>query len=134
MVKGKALASQGIAIKTDKITVLGGGIIDLETEGLEIIIRPKARKGLGISVGTVANVVKISGSINQPKIAIDTSALVESSATIGAAIVSGGWSLLAQGLLARNKANSDVCHQTLTEPNNVFFKQTEDTFEEIHKR
>lgn len=134
VVKGKALASQGIAIKTDKITVLGGGIIDLETEGLEIIIRPKARQGLGISVGTVANVVKISGSINQPKIAIDTSALVESSATIGAAIVSGGWSLLAQGLLARNKANSDVCHQTLTEPNNVFFKQAEDTFEEIHKR
>jgi len=131
VVKGQAVASQGIAIKTDKVTVLGGGILDLASEELEIIIRPKARKGLGISAGTVANIVKVSGSIDQPKISVDTSSLVKSSATIGAAIVSGGWTLLAQGLLDRNKANSDVCQQTLDEPNATFFRQTEEVFEDI---
>ena len=123
LVKGQAVASQGIAIKTDKTTVLGGGIIDFGNEELELIIRPKARKGLGISAGTVANIVKVSGTINQPKIAVDASSLIKSSATIGAAIASGGWTLLVQGLMDRNKANSDVCVQTLSKPNAAFFKQ-----------
>ena len=123
VVNGRVVASQGIAIKTDKTTVLGGGIMDLEKEQLEFIIRPIARKGLGISAGTVANIVKVSGNIAQPKIAVDTSSLIRSSATIGAAIASGGWTLLAQGLLDRNKANSDVCKQTLSKPNAAFFQQ-----------
>ncbi len=123
VIKGQAVASQGIAIKTKKITVLGGGVLDLENEELELIIKPKARRGLGINAGTVANIVKISGKINKPEIVFDASSLVKSSATIGAAIVSGGWSLLAQGLLDRNVANSDVCNQTLTEPNTAFFQQ-----------
>jgi len=107
----------------------------LASEELEIIIRPKARKGLGISAGTVANIVKVSGSIDQPKIAVDPSSLIKSSATIGAAIASGGWTLLAQGLLDRNKANSDVCQQTLEEPNATYFRQTEEVFEDInHER
>jgi len=131
LVKGQAVASQGIAIKTDKTTVLGGGIIDFGSEELEIIIRPKARKGLGISAGTVANVVKISGTINQPKIAVDASSFIMSSATIGAAIVSGGWTLLAQGLLDRNKANSEVCVQTLAKPNAAFFKPVEQTIDTV---
>lgn len=129
VVNGRAVASQGIAIKTDKTTVLGGGILDLENEQLEFIIRPKARKGLGISAGTVANIVKISGNIAKPKIAIDTSSLIKSSATIGAAIASGGWTLLAQGLLDRNIANSDVCEQTLSKPNAAFFKQIVQPFD-----
>ncbi len=131
VLKGQAVASQGIAIKTDKVTVLGGGILNLESEELEIIFRPKARKGLGISAGTVANIIKVSGSIDQPKIAVDTASLIKSSATIGAAIVSGGWTLLAQGLLDRNKANSDVCQQTLDKPNATFFRQTEEVFKDV---
>ena len=129
VIKGQAVAAQGIALKTDKVTVLGGGVINFEDEALEIIFRPKARKGLGISAGTLANVAKISGTIAEPEIALDRNALIQSSATIGVAIVSGGWSLLAQGLLDKNKANSDVCRQTLKEPNTGLFQNTEAIFQ-----
>ena len=104
VINGKAVASQGIAIKTDKITVLGGGIIDLETEGLELLISPKSRKGLGVSASTVTNIVKVSGSINEPRIAVDRAGLIQTSATIGAAIASGGWTLLLQGLLRKKQS------------------------------
>lgn len=137
VVKGQAVASQGIAIKTDDVTVLGGGIIDLENEELEIIIRPKARKGLGISAGIVANIVKVSGNFNEPEISVDASSVILSSATIGAAIITGGWTLLAQGLLDKNKANSDVCSETLASPNAAFFRpigQPVDTVDSIGEK
>lgn len=123
VIDGQAIASQGIAIKTEKTTVLGGGIIDLGSEELELIIKPKARQGLGLSAGTVANIVKVSGKIGDTRVAVDTSGLIQSSAAIGAAVVSGGWTLLLQGLADKNKANSDVCRQTLEKPNASFFKQ-----------
>jgi len=128
--RGSAVASQGIAIKTDKVTVLGGGVVDFDQEVLELIIKPKARKGLGFSAGTVANIAKITGPFENTKVVLDKSALVQSTAAIGFAVVSGGWSLLVQGLLDRNIANSDVCAQTLAEPNTSFFSQAEDSFRE----
>lgn len=120
VVKGDALAAQGIAIKTDKVTVLGGGVINLGSEALEILIKPKPRRGLGLSAGTLTNIAKISGSFAKPKVTLDSTSLLQTTAAIGAAIFSGGWTLLAQGLLDRNKANSDVCEQTLLEPNKTF--------------
>jgi uncharacterized protein involved in outer membrane biogenesis len=126
VVKGDAIAAQGIAIKTDKVTVLGGGAIDLGTEEMEILIKPKARKGLGLSAGLVTNIAKISGDFARPKVSIDSSSLLQTTASIGAAIFSGGWTLLAQGLLDRNKANSDVCGQTLRAPNKTFLEQAKD--------
>jgi len=126
---GKAVASQGIAIKTDTVTVLGGGVINFDREMVELIIRPKARKGIGFSAGTVANIAKFSGPFEDIKVALDKSALVQSTAAIGLAVVSGGWSLLVQGLLDRNIANSSVCVQTRDEPNRILFSQTEYLFE-----
>lgn len=127
--KGNAVASQGIAIKTDTVTVLGGGVINFDREMVELIIRPKARKGIGFSAGTVANIAKFSGPFEDIKVALDKSALVQSTAAIGLAVVSGGWSLLVQGLIDRNIANSSVCSQTRDEPNKILFSQTGDLFE-----
>jgi len=121
VVNGDAVASQGIAIKTDRVTVLGGGVIDFNQETMELIIRPKARKGLGFSAGTLANVAKIAGPFENPRMILNKSALVQTTAAIGIAVASGGWSLLAQGLLDRNVANSDVCTRTRNQPNNAYF-------------
>lgn len=121
VVNGDAIASQGIAIKTDRVTVLGGGVIDFNQETMELIIRPKARKGLGFSAGTIANVAKIAGPFENPRMILNRSALLQTTAAIGIAVASGGWSLLAQGLLDRNVANSGVCTQTRNEPNSASF-------------
>lgn len=113
---GRAYADQGIAIKTDRVTVLGGGEINLRNEELQILIKPKARQGFGLSTSTIAKIVQISGTIDKPKIEAATSGFFSTLASIGLAAASGGWSLLAQGLLDRHKANSNVCNQTLKSP------------------
>ncbi len=130
VVKGDAVASQGIAIKTDKVTVLGGGGVDLGAEELQLLIKPKARKGLGFSAGTIANIAKITGNFANPSIQVDSASFIKSTAAIGAAIASGGWTLLAQGLLDRTKANSDVCTETINQPNKLtILKRAENAFQ-----
>jgi hypothetical protein len=88
------------------------------------LIKPKARKGFGVSAGTIAKIIQIGGTIDEPKIEVAASGFFATAAAIGAAAVSGGWTLLAQGLLDRNKANSDVCKQTLHSP--VFTTENRD--------
>ena len=111
---GLAISQKGIAILTPKVSILGGGDIDLDEETLQLLIKPKARKGLGISATTIANLVQITGPVSNPEITPVTKSILQSGAKIGAVVATGGWTLLAQGLLAsglfsKNKANAGVC-------------------------
>ena len=106
---GIATTTDGLALKTDRVTIFGGGDIDLHDESVKILISPKARTGFGINSTSLANIVRIGGTLAEPKIEADNSRLLQNGATLWAAIYSGGLSVLAQGLLNRNKANTDVC-------------------------
>lgn len=106
---GIASTGQGIALKTAEFTLLGGGEVDLANENLRLAVSAKARKGLGVNANTIAKVIEVGGKIRSPGIQPSASGLFQTGVAIGAAIVSGGLSLIAQGLFDRIKANSDVC-------------------------
>lgn len=107
--KGVASSKNRLAMKTDKVTLLGGGNINLIDESLEILISPKARKGFGINPSSLANIVRVGGTLSAPEIETDTSRLLETGAVVWGAVYSGGLSLIVKGLLDRNQANADVC-------------------------
>ena len=107
--RGMAVSENRLALKTDKVTLLGGGVIDLDDESLKILITPKARKGFGINPSSLAKIVRLGGTLAEPKIEADSSRLPETVAAVWAALYSGGLSLLAQGWFDRNQANADVC-------------------------
>ena len=106
---GIALTKNGIALKTQDFTLLGGGEINLSNEDMTLVISTKARKGLGINTNTLAKLIRVGGKIISPEIETNPSGLLQTGVAIGAAIASGGVSLIAQGLFDRTKANSDVC-------------------------
>ena len=106
---GIASTKNGIALKTRNFTVLGGGEIDLSDEDMTLVISTKARKGLGINTNTLAKLIRVGGKISSPEIETNPSGLLQTGVVIGAALASGGMSLIAQGLFDRTKANSDVC-------------------------
>ncbi|MEA3291068.1 MAG: hypothetical protein U9Q71_01980, partial [Pseudomonadota bacterium] len=111
--KGNINAKRTIAIKTDKLTLLGGGKINLRNESLNLVVSPKARKGFGISAGTLAKMVGIAGTITEPRVDTHLRGYLETGAVIGAAIATSGLTLLAQGLWDRTTANSNVCNLVL---------------------
>ena len=109
IVDGVATTRNGLALKTDRVTVLGGGAITFPDEVVRLVIAPKPRHGFGISATTIAKMIRVGGTLTQPEIEADPTGFFKSGAAIGAAIFSGGLSLVAQGLVDRVQANSEVC-------------------------
>ena len=89
------------------MTLVIDGSVDLEPETLDLSIRTKPREGLGISIGGVANsFFKLGGTLQTPQLKIDPTASVT---TTGAALATGGLSLVAKGLWDRVTAEGDIC-------------------------
>lgn len=98
---GVATTDRGFAAETRKINMAGSGAVNLGTEELDVALRPEAREGLGIGAGSLAPLVRVRGTLAAPKLQLTPEGLVKVSASLGAAVATGGISLLAQGLLQR---------------------------------
>ncbi|MEE9575100.1 MAG: AsmA family protein [Gammaproteobacteria bacterium] len=110
---GIATADKGIAFAANTMNVIGSGTIDLKTEKLDIGITPQAREGAGISVGQLAELVRIKGTLANPKPGVDSMAALKAGAGAAAAVATGGLSILAQGLYDRSSADEDPCATAL---------------------
>jgi hypothetical protein len=111
---GMANIVNGIALETGKVNVVGSGSVNLKTEVLDVAFKPEAREGLGISLGdTVAGLVRISGTLGEPQIVLDQSGAAKTALSAGAAIATGGLSLLAQSLYNRTTADDNPCQTAL---------------------
>ncbi len=110
---GLAVSDQGIALSTTRMDVVGSGVINLKEETLNIGIKPRAKEGLGISAGSLADLVRITGPISDPKITPDTLEAFKKGLSVGAAFMTGGLSLLAQGLFDLATTDYDPCGTAL---------------------
>jgi hypothetical protein len=96
-----------LATQTDRVTVVAAGTIDLKNEVLNLSIQAKPREGLGISfVGVAHSFVKLGGTLRKPNMRLDPAGSVT---TTGAAVATGGLSLLAKGLWDRASSQKGIC-------------------------
>ena len=110
---GIATADKGIAIRTSKMNIVGDGSINLKTEEIDIKITPEARAGIGINMTDLVGLVRMSGTLAQPGVAIDKTALLEAGLSTSAAAASGGLTILAEGLIDRATADDNPCQTAL---------------------
>lgn len=110
---GVALTDRGIALATDRMNVIGSGIVNLQTEGLDIRITTEAREGAGLSAGQFADLVRLGGTLADPQPALDTGAAVMTGVSAGAALATSGLSIVAQGLYDRLTADDAPCETAL---------------------
>ena len=110
---GIATADQGIAVSTEQMNIIGDGTINLKDETLDIDIKPEPKEGLGLSAGKLASLVKIGGTLANPSPTTDMGGALTTGASVGAAVATGGLSLLAEGLLDRATADANPCDTAL---------------------
>lgn len=135
---GIATADNGIAMATNQINIIGGGNINLKTETLDIGIAPKEKEGVGLNVAQLAALVRLGGTLANPTPKTDTKAALKKGLAAGAAVATGGLSLLAGELLegssgddanpcdiALGKAPKTTAKKPATEKNTV--EKTTDT-------
>ncbi|GIX26217.1 MAG: cell envelope biogenesis protein AsmA [Burkholderiales bacterium] len=111
--QGIARIDNGIALETDKVHVIGGGAINLRDETLDLGFRPKAVTGLRIGAGQLASLVRLGGTLADPRVEADARGVATAAATVGAAILTGGLSLIGQALLLES-VPPNPCQVALT--------------------
>ncbi|MFT7405127.1 hypothetical protein [Zhongshania sp.] len=107
--KGKFISDDGIALETKQTKIIGTGNIDIGKEKFLLGLSPIARTGVGINVGAAASLVRLGGTFSKPKIVADPAGMFTSGLSTGAAIYTGGLSLLAQGLIKRAIYSGSAC-------------------------
>jgi len=100
LANGVAHVDRTIAIETAKVGVSAIGTLDFRNETLDLGFQPKVRKGVTISVPNIAGLVRLSGPFRSPQVKVDAVGSAAAIASIGAAIGTGGWSLVGQTLFS----------------------------------
>ena len=96
---GVARIDRSIAMETKQIDAAMSGTLDFRNETLDLSIRPRVRQGLSIPIPQIAELVRLRGSFAAPTVAVDAVASAATIARIGAAIGTGGLSVLGETLV-----------------------------------
>ncbi len=95
---GIAKVDRSIGIETNKIGATASGTLDFRNETLDLSIKPQLRKGITLNIDQFASLVHFRGSFSAPTVGVDAQATAATVATLGAAVATGGTSLLGQVL------------------------------------
>ncbi|MES2024422.1 MAG: AsmA family protein [Pseudomonadota bacterium] len=98
-----------VGARSDASQLLTSGKIDLRTQTLDLRGRVRARSGINLGITTFSDEVRITGAISKPQLNLDASGVVGAIARIGAAIVTGGVSIVATSIWDGANPKSDPC-------------------------
>ncbi|MCR6631233.1 MAG: AsmA family protein [Magnetospirillum sp.] len=111
---GVAVADRGIAVETARVNVVGAGNVDLRSEQLDLGITPRARDGLGLSLSApLAGMTRLRGTLANPALSLSELGVARSAASAGAAVATGGLSLVGEALFDRLTADGNPCQTAL---------------------
>ncbi len=106
---GKINIDKSLALRTSKLTVVADGYVDLTSEKIKLNLTPKSRIGVGVDVSSLVKFIALGGYLSEPKPVVSASGLLKSAVVIGAAVSTGGTSLLVTSAAEKTIANVDVC-------------------------
>ena len=107
VVNGVVSGAPSTLVSTDKMNMALTSVVDLKSEELELNIRTSPRKGISISAGELFNpYIKVIGTLAAPRMAVDSKGVL---LTGGAAIATGGLTLLASAAWDRLTRSQDRC-------------------------
>ncbi len=109
---GTAATDKGIAFETTKMTVVSSGTADLKTEGIDFSLRPNPR-GAGTGVGELVKLMRVRGTLGEPKIGVDEVEAAKAAASIGAGLTKGAVSSLLGSLSKGEAADANPCTTAL---------------------
>lgn len=104
---GNMVTRPSVMVRSDKITIVSNSSIDLGSEKIDLQFQTSPRKGITISAGEVFNpYVKVIGTLASPRLAVDQQGMLISG---GAAVATGGLSILARAAWQRLSKSRDPC-------------------------
>jgi len=110
---GVMLSEKGIAFETARMNILSQGSINLTDERINLSFGTEPREGIGMNLSNMVNVVKLGGTLAEPGLVVDAGKTGMAAARTAGAVMTGGLSLLGEGLINRATADSSPCQTAL---------------------
>lgn len=111
---GTVTLDRNAALHTSNVVIVASGVVDLTSEVMEMFVYTRATEGLGLEAGRLTNMFKIQGTLAKPSVSVNPKGVVRGGLSLGAAAVTGGASLLFEGLAEKAAADPDPCGAALT--------------------
>jgi uncharacterized protein involved in outer membrane biogenesis len=106
---GSLTSAPNVFVSTNRIRMAATPSINLKTEDLRVVVRTTPRRALSVSMGELVNpYVQVVGTLAAPRLAVDEKGVL---ITGGAAVATGGLTLIARGLWDRLTRSGDPCGQ-----------------------
>jgi hypothetical protein len=105
LTNGVATVDRSIAAETSKLGATASGTLDFRNETLDLAFHPQIRQGVKIEIPQVAELVRLRGPFASPSVGIDATATAATVARLGAAVYTGGLSIIGESLLAQATAD-----------------------------
>ncbi|MGI9222780.1 MAG: AsmA family protein [Woeseiaceae bacterium] len=126
---GMVTSEPNSLVATDKMQMVAKSEVNLKNESLDINIRTTPKKGISFSAGEIINpYVKIVGTLAKPKLAVDETGVLLSG---GAAVATGGLSVLARAAWTRLSRAKDPCEELARESKELLSDRLPDLSVEI---
>ena len=107
-----------MVLQSDRLNIFADATVDLKTETVNADFNTVPQQGLGLNLSDlVTPYVRVSGTLANPSLGFNpTGTLVEG----GAAVATGGLSILAKSLADRFLASKDPCGEAIAEADEQF--------------
>jgi uncharacterized protein involved in outer membrane biogenesis len=106
---GMATIDKSVAVETARLNVVANGTVNLKTEELDVGVKPTVKEGLGVGMGNLASLVRVRGTLAEPKVGIDEMEAAKKALSVGSAIATGGVSLLAGAVIDKATDDKNPC-------------------------
>jgi uncharacterized protein involved in outer membrane biogenesis len=103
--KGQAIAGA----RSEASQWLGSGVLDLKRQVVDWRGRIAPRSGVSLGVTNLTGDVRVNGRVNHPSVSLDPAGAPSALARLGAAIVTGGASLIATAVWDASNEHTDPC-------------------------
>jgi len=113
---GMAATDKGIAIETSKMALVSSGTVNLKTESVDFTFRPSPREAAGIGAGQLVGLLRVRGTLAEPKIGIDEMGAAKTAVSVGEAVARGGISGLTDSLTKGAAGDPHPCQTALGKP------------------
>ena len=113
--QGVVRSKDKMVVETSKMRIEGEATVNLVSEALDVTFTPRAKGGFGVGMSNLVKFVKLGGELRDPGMEVDALGLVRSGAAVGAALSTGGVSLLAEGLAKRVLSDSGCAQEAVEE-------------------
>ncbi len=108
---GQINIANSVGMETDRLNVVLAGSINLKNEVVNLTIDPKEKSGLTTGLD-LAGLVKVGGTLSNPKAMVNQAGVVNSAVSIGLGFLTGGASLLAENARSLS-SKSRPCREAL---------------------